>query len=93
MTAGADRRPSAQGPGGLTFVGSSEEIRVGVVVVDRYSDLPGTVQSIDGRYVKVERPSGRVWDFYYRRLRPATEYEKRQLAALDRLHRQQRHGQ
>ncbi len=91
MTAGAGGKAYTHGPGGrLTFVGSTEEIRVGAVVVDRYSDLPGTVQSINGRLVRVKRPSGRVWDFYYRRLRPATKYEERQLTALGRLHRQQR---
>ncbi len=92
MTSGARRKAHAHGTGSLTFVGSTEEIRIGAVVVDRYSDLPGTVQNIDGRYVRVERPSGRVWEFYYRRLRPATDYEKHQLTALDRLHRQQRRG-
>ncbi len=94
MTAGAGKETGkeyhAQNPGGLTFFGSSEQIRIGAVVVDRYSEVPGTVQSIDGRYINVIRPAGRVWCLHYRRVRPATDYEKRQLVALSRLRRQQR---
>ncbi len=90
MTAGTGKKPHAQGPGGLMFFGSTEQIRIGAVVVDRYSELPCTVQSIDGGFINVQRPAGRAWRLHYQRVRPATDHEKRQLVALIKLRRQQR---
>jgi hypothetical protein len=64
-----------------------DEVCIGAAVFDRIKEIPARVRNIDGQYIELERPSGRVWSVYYRRLRPATDREKRQLEALDRLRR------
>ncbi|WP_255948834.1 hypothetical protein [Streptomyces odontomachi] len=64
-------------------------IGIGSVLYDRDRDMPGRVRNVDGQVVELERPTGCAWRVHYRRLRPATEREQRQLTALGRLHRQQ----
>ncbi|MFJ4922047.1 hypothetical protein [Streptomyces sp. NPDC088725] len=68
------------------------EIAIGAVVFDGDAEMPGTVRDIVGDYVDLERPTGRAWRARFRRLRPATDWERRQLAAVGALHRQQQKG-
>jgi hypothetical protein len=62
------------------------------VVYEGSYEMPARVRGIDGVTIELERPTGLVWRAHYARLRPATEREKRQLAAVGRLHRQQCRG-
>jgi hypothetical protein len=67
---------------------SADDIRIGAVLYDRDHDMPGRARKvIGGRFVEMERPTGFTWRVHFRRLRPATEREVRQLDALARLHR------
>ncbi|MFJ7996926.1 hypothetical protein ACIQ7D_07160 [Streptomyces sp. NPDC096310] len=66
------------------------DLRVGMAVFDRRTDMPGVIRSFAGPVVCLIRPSGHAWQAALIALRPATERERTQLAALARLHRQQR---
>ncbi|KRV49177.1 hypothetical protein AQ490_21475 [Wenjunlia vitaminophila] len=79
--------PSRAVPPTVVFE-SPGEVRVGMVVFDRDVEMPGTVRYLDGLMVELVRPTGMVWRVNYRRLRAATAWERRQLRALARLHRQ-----
>lgn len=67
-------------------------IRPGTVVFDRTYDMPGTVREVDGAFVVLDRPTGMTWRVHYRHLRRATDWERRQLPALARLHAQRLRG-
>ncbi|MCI3933133.1 hypothetical protein [Streptomyces sp. AN091965] len=67
-------------------------IRPGTVVFDRTYDMPGTVREVDGAFVVLDRPTGMTWRAHYRHLRRATDWERRQLPALARLHAQRLRG-
>ncbi|MFE2938679.1 hypothetical protein ACFXKG_06330 [Streptomyces sp. NPDC059255] len=66
------------------------DLRVGMAVFDRRADMPGVIRSFAGPVVCLVRPSGHTWQAALIALRPATERERAQLAALAKLHRQQR---
>lgn len=69
------------------FIGTSDEIRIGAVVWDRSREMPATVRNVDGTRVELTRPAGHPWWVHHARLRPASEREQRQLAALATLRR------
>ncbi|MGW1788788.1 hypothetical protein ACWCO0_11725 [Streptomyces tubercidicus] len=71
---------------------SPEHISIGAVVFDRDDDMVGMVSNIVGTVISLERPTGRQWHTFYRRLRPATERENRQLRALAKLQRARTQG-
>ncbi|MCE4943160.1 hypothetical protein ACFCXR_01660 [Streptomyces noursei] len=85
------QRTAARSGAGQFFV-SPEEIAIGSVVYDRDSDMVGTVCGAAGILVRVERPTHLTWETPYTRLRPGTEWEKKQLAALARLQRDRERG-
>ncbi|MEV7868458.1 hypothetical protein AB0P17_20700 [Streptomyces sp. NPDC088124] len=66
------------------------DLRVGMAVFDRRVDMPGVIRSFAGSAVCLVRPSGHTWQAALIAVRPATERERTQLAALAKLHRQQR---
>ncbi|UJB43579.1 hypothetical protein [Streptomyces sp. A1-5] len=74
------------------FFLSTDEIAVGAVVYDRDSDMVGMVRGIGGVLVQLERPTHLRWEVPYARLRPGTEWEQKQLAALARLQRDRERG-
>ncbi|MDJ0461982.1 hypothetical protein [Streptomyces sp. H27-C3] len=69
-----------------------EAIEVGSVIFDRDYEMPGTVREVDAPFIEMSRPTGLTWRVHFRRLRPATEWEQRQLVAVGRLHRQRQKG-
>ncbi|MFD9484267.1 hypothetical protein [Streptomyces sp. NPDC059991] len=69
-----------------------DEISKGLVVFDRDYDMPGTVRAVVGLMVEMERPTGLIWRSNYRRLRPASPWERRQLVAVGKLHRVRQRG-
>lgn len=69
-----------------------DQVKITSVVYDRDYDMPATVRSVDGQFVELERPTGLVWRRHYHRLRPASDWEKRQLVAVGRLHKQRQRG-
>ncbi|GAA5610261.1 hypothetical protein CP981_31565 [Streptomyces platensis] len=71
---------------------SPEEVPVGTVVFDRDADMVAVVRDVRGLMVGLERPTGLTWDVAYRRLRPGTEHEGRQLQALAALQRARLRG-
>lgn len=86
------RTAEAQGACPNGVFASPAHIRIGAVLFDRDHDMPGRVRNVDGHVIELERPTGFTWRVHYRRLRPATEREQRQLTAIGRLHRQQQKG-
>jgi len=62
------------------------EVVAGTVVFDKDCEMPGVVDGREDRVVFLSRPTGRKWRVYWSRVRPATEWEKRQLVAVGRLH-------
>ncbi|MFJ7997265.1 hypothetical protein ACIQ7D_08960 [Streptomyces sp. NPDC096310] len=52
--------------------------------------MPGIIRSFTGSAVCLVRPSGHTWQAALISVRPATERERTQLAALAELHRRQR---
>ncbi|MFE6031598.1 hypothetical protein [Streptomyces niveus] len=55
-------------------------------------DMPATVRKIVPPFAYLQRPTGLTWRVHFRRLRPATTWQKRQLVAVGRLHQQRRKG-
>ncbi|MEV6764805.1 hypothetical protein AB0N16_30020 [Streptomyces sp. NPDC051105] len=77
------RKPAFSGP---------EAVVVGSVAFDRDYEMPGRVRLVDAPFIELDRPTGLAWRVHYRRIRPATEWEQRQLVAVGRLHRQRKKG-
>lgn len=71
---------------------SSRELRPGLVVFDRGYQMPAVVRQVDGLWVELARPTGMEWRVTFYRLRRATAWEHRQLAAVGALHRQRQKG-
>ncbi|GGP96016.1 hypothetical protein [Streptomyces melanogenes] len=71
---------------------SPDDITTGTVLFDRDYEMPGTVRGTDGPMVEMERPTGLIWRANYRRLRPATDWEHRQLVAVGKLHAVRQRG-
>ncbi|WP_446038846.1 hypothetical protein [Streptomyces sp. SID1121] len=67
-------------------------IDIGAVIFDQDYEMPGTVRNVDGSFIEMERPTGLKWRVHYRRLRPATAWEERQLVAVGKLHEQRKRG-
>lgn len=67
-------------------------IAVGMVVYDRCFGMPATVTGFDGPLVCLTRPTGLTWRSHCVSVRPATQYERRQLRAIARLHAQRQRG-
>lgn len=76
------RRLPASSPG-------MPELRVGMAVFDPGLEMPGYVDALYGGVVRVIRPSGLTWEARRISVRPATEWEERQLRALAWLLRKQ----
>ncbi|MGG2458264.1 hypothetical protein ACO0M4_00260 [Streptomyces sp. RGM 3693] len=85
------QRTVARGSTGQFFL-SPEEIAIGSVVYDRDSDMVGVVCGAAGILMRMERPTHLAWEVPYARLRPGTEWEKKQLAALAKLQRDRERG-
>ncbi|MFJ2056298.1 hypothetical protein ACIOMM_10175 [Streptomyces sp. NPDC087908] len=74
-----NRRPRPHGNTGLF---------VGLKVYESSHDMVGVVAGFDpGGIVRLVRPTGYEWTAPWTRVRPAGERERRQLAALAKLHR------
>lgn len=69
-----------------------DAIEVGSVIFDCDYEMPGTVRDVDAPFIEMVRPTGLAWRVHYRRLRPASAWEKRQLVAVGRLHKQRQKG-
>lgn len=69
-----------------------EHVQISSVVYDRDFEMPATVRNVDGQFIELERPTGLKWRCHYRRVRPASEWEHRQLAAVGRLHELRKKG-
>ncbi|MFJ2818074.1 hypothetical protein [Streptomyces sp. NPDC087294] len=73
------------------FFDTPARIVVGAVYVDRGREMVGRARAVEGVVVHMERPTGYTWEVQYRRLRPASAWELKQLRALvDHLARQRR---
>ncbi|WP_434593572.1 hypothetical protein [Streptomyces sp. A5-4] len=89
------QHPVAKPPRSVRFkpaFATPEEIRVGAVIFDRDYEMPGTVREVDAPFIEMSRPTGLAWRVHFRRLRPATDWEQRQLVAVGRLHKQRQKG-
>lgn len=75
-----------------SYFASPEHISIGAVVFDRDDDMVGMVSNIIGTVISLERPTGRKWHTFYRRLRLTTERENHQLRALAKLQRARTQG-
>lgn len=67
-------------------------IHVGMVIYDCAYEMVARVAGWEGSRVALIRPAGLTWSVSLVHLRPATEYETRQLEALARLHKTQTAG-
>ncbi|WP_326611896.1 hypothetical protein OG949_22865 [Streptomyces scopuliridis] len=65
-------------------------LTIGMVVYDRVYDMPGRVTGFAGQLVCLERPTGLAWASRWSSVRPATDWERRQLQAIAKLHAQRR---
>ncbi|MBD0746721.1 hypothetical protein [Streptomyces sp. CBMA152] len=83
--------PTPAGPPRSAFR-SAHDITLGMVLFDRDYEMPGTVRGIDAFMVEMERPTGLIWRSHFRRLRPASEWERKQLVAVGRLHQVRQRG-
>jgi hypothetical protein len=63
-------------------------LKVGSVVYDGHYDLPATVADFQGPLICLTRPTGFSWWSRWNHVRPANDYERRQLRAIARLHAQ-----
>ncbi|RDG35060.1 hypothetical protein DVH02_27305 [Streptomyces corynorhini] len=59
-----------------------------MIVFDRRQDMVAKIIDFSGPLVHLLRPSGLNWRTSWVSLRPGTPYERRQIAALAKLHRQ-----
>ncbi|MEW9519119.1 hypothetical protein [Streptomyces tubercidicus] len=75
-----------------TNYASPREILLGTVVFDPDADMVAVVREVKGLMVHLERPTGLRWGAPYRRLRPGTEREGRQIRALAHLQRARMRG-
>ncbi|MFE2747808.1 hypothetical protein ACFXKX_26305 [Streptomyces scopuliridis] len=85
----ASKHPVAKPPRSVQYTpafGRPNDILIGAVIFDRDYEMPGTVRNVDGPFIELERPTGLIWRVHYRRLRPATAWEQRQLVAVGKLH-------
>jgi hypothetical protein len=63
-------------------------LMVGLKIYESSHDMVGVVSGFaPGGMVHLVRPTGYQWSVHWTRVRPATGREKRQLAALAKLHR------
>ncbi|MEV4972785.1 hypothetical protein [Streptomyces scopuliridis] len=74
-------------------------LMIGMIVYDRVYDMPARVIGLGGHLVHLERPTGLTWASRWTSVRPATDWEQRQIRAIAELHirrrrpaRAQRHG-
>ncbi|MFF2812722.1 hypothetical protein ACFVT2_37250 [Streptomyces sp. NPDC058000] len=74
------------------FFLSPAEVAVGTVVYDRDSGMVGMVRGVGALLAHLERPTHLTWETPYTRLRPGTEWERKQLVALARLQRDRERG-
>ncbi|MFE4371228.1 hypothetical protein ACFRMN_23890 [Streptomyces sp. NPDC056835] len=65
-------------------------LTIGMVVYDRVYDMPARVIGIGGHLVYLERPTGLTWASRWTSVRPASDWEQRQLRAIAKLHAQRR---
>lgn len=72
--------------------GTVHELKVGAVVFDRDYEMPGVVRTVDAPFVEIYRPTGLLWRVHFRRLRPASDWERRQLVAIGKLHQMRLKG-
>ncbi|MCZ0980125.1 hypothetical protein O1L60_17290 [Streptomyces diastatochromogenes] len=71
---------------------SVTQLSVGDVVFDAASEMPGKVLVLDGVFVKVGRPTGFTWRVHFRSLRHPTDWQRRQLIAVGKLHARRTRG-
>lgn len=67
-------------------------LKVGMVVYDRHYEMPATIAEFQGPLICLTRPTGLSWRSRWTSVRPATEYEQRQLRAIAKLHAQRQRG-
>ncbi|MCL7380743.1 hypothetical protein [Streptomyces sp. 35G-GA-8] len=65
-------------------------LTVGMVVYDRAYEMPGRVTGFAGHLVCLARPTGLIWAARRTSVRPATDWERRQLSAIAKLHARRR---
>ncbi|MFE2035920.1 hypothetical protein ACFXBB_22205 [Streptomyces scopuliridis] len=65
-------------------------LTIGMVVYDRVYDMPARVIGFGGHLVHLERPTGLTWASRWTSVRPATDWEQRQLRAIAKLHGRRR---
>ncbi|MFJ6213783.1 hypothetical protein ACIQGZ_10700 [Streptomyces sp. NPDC092296] len=82
------REQPVPGPAGAHGFATPREVPTGAVVYDREFDGPGVVRAVHGAHVELGRPTGYTWSTHYRRLRKGSAWDRQQLRALARLHRQ-----
>jgi hypothetical protein len=80
----APRRATAY----TSVFGKAEDVPVQSIVYDQDFDVPAVAVAVQGSDILLERPSGWRWRRKYTRLRLATVREKRQFAAIRKLHKQ-----
>ncbi len=66
----------------------AEDVPIRSVVFDQDFSVPAVAIAVQGSHILLGRPSGWRWRRKYVRLRPATDHEKRQFAAIQKLHKQ-----
>lgn len=91
MRAETRRAKPPQSPRPAPFT-SVTQLNVDDVVFDAASEMPGKVLVLDGVLVEVGRPTGFTWRVHFRSLRPATNWQRRQLIAVGKLHAQRKRG-
>ncbi|MDW6058747.1 hypothetical protein SAZ11_12760 [Streptomyces sp. FXJ1.4098] len=77
---------------GTDWTSTLPRLTVGMVVYDRHYDMPATIADFDGPMVCLTRPTGLKWRSHCVSVRPATQYERRQLRAIAQLHAQRQRG-
>ncbi|TBO57801.1 hypothetical protein EYS09_20750 [Streptomyces kasugaensis] len=68
--------------------GKADDVPVQSLVYDQDFGIPAVAVAVQGSDILLERPSGWRWRRKYTRLRLATVREKRQFAAVRKLHKQ-----
>lgn len=72
--------------------GALPELAVGLIVYCRRNEMPALVVATEGIEVHLIRPSGMRWKTYRMYVRPASDWERRQYAALAKLQIQRERG-